>query len=290
MTDGEKTIALILISCLTYAVSGGYKCHDGDLTSPSTEGYTTWQGGGGDRYDCCKVEHLADSITVTHFGCRTGCCGERDDEFCCKSTGRKDDLPSVIGGALAGVLIFLVIVVLLVCAYRRYRRRDCKFSDHKKLLKEVYAAERLDELLVPAHTLVSGPGTIVHPMTNFNGPFLTADTPAYVMPDLDQDQPQVLVQTSPPPSPPPPPPTERIINDEDNEENWDRWDGFPSSEGINSAAGRGRDNPHYQGGEGEDGLPYYYEQYDRYAQPPPGYEEVTQEATEEVTSEVVTDE
>lgn len=275
---------MILICCLLNAVSGDYACHDDDSSSSSTEGHTAPRRG--EKKVCCKAEHTNHSITVTHFGCDVGCCGERDDQYCCQKAAKKDS-SSVIGGSVAGALVFVGAVVLLMCIFRKHCRNDYKCSDHKKLLNEAYTAKTLDELFVPAHPLVSAPGTIIHPTTNINGPMYTMDAPAsaYVMPDLDRDQPQIVVQP-----PPPAQPAEHAVNDDDNEENWDTWDGFPDHVGVSAlsgtnSAGRGRDNPYYQGeggegAEGEDGLPYYYEQYDKYAQPPPGYEEATQETPE----------
>ncbi|XP_076469505.1 uncharacterized protein LOC143299894 isoform X2 [Babylonia areolata] len=191
---------------------------------------------------------------------------------------------------------------MLMWLYQRTWGAVHECSDHKKLLKEVYSVDRLEELFLPNVPLVSAPGTIIHPMTTINGLFFTMDAASYVMPDLSQPLPQ----------PPPPLSTQQGNNnnnddyDDDNEENWDRWDGFPAGHVGASAirgthsAGRGRDNPYYQG-EGEEGaqgeggaLPFYYEQYDKYSQPPPGYEEVTNEVTNEVanevTNEVVTNE
>lgn len=150
------------------------------------------------------------------------------------------------------------------------------------VFSEVYSAQTLDELFVPAHPLVSAPGTIIHPVTNVNAPFYAVDERAYVMPAPTQPQ-----FTDRPPITSLP---VRDVDQDDDEDNWDRWDGFPASSdnvGVSTitgaeSAGRGRDNPYFQAGDedrtGEDlgsGLPYYYDNYARYSQPPPGYEDLT---------------
>ena len=139
---------------------------------------------------------------------------------------------------------------------------------------EVYAAETLEDLFLPDQPLVSAPGTIIHPMTNINGPFFTMEEQAYVVPDYTHPGAAAI--------PPPSRPRHRDNDDDDDEANWDRWDGYPTSvddvgisTGIGSpSAGRGRDNPYYQGQGEEYDQRAYYENYDRYAQPPPGYDEV----------------
>ena len=142
--------------------------------------------------------------------------------------------------------------------------------------------QTLDELFVPSRPLVSAPGTIVHPLTNLDSPHYRSHERPYVVPALSQPQVAPWPRAADPP-------VDDYEEDYD-EDNWDRWDGFPASTdnvGISTisgthSAGRGRDNPHYQA-EGEEGavvggswgeLPYYYENYARYSQPPPAYDHV----------------
>ena len=122
---------------------------------------------------------------------------------------------------------------------------------------------------------MSAPGTIVHPVTNVNAPFYAVAEQAYVMPAPTEPQ-----FTARPPSASP---LAAHLDEGDDDENWDQWDGFPASAdrvaistitGTRSA-GRGRDNPYFEAEDEQGELPHYYANYAQYSQPPPGYEAVT---------------
>ncbi|XP_076468891.1 uncharacterized protein LOC143299514 [Babylonia areolata] len=160
LVRGFHGLVVLWIPFFTYHVSEAYLCDDTDVSvryRSTTEGTRT---------RCCKVEHYINRKETRTFYCEGGCCGDKDDEYCCHYIN-KEALPYVIGFSIFGVVLVVTVAIILFCVLRKGCKLYKQFEEHKKLFTEAYSARTLEELMeVRENSVMQPPGTIVHPLAS----------------------------------------------------------------------------------------------------------------------------